>query len=121
MGNLSIETTMTKYFIGQRVVCIEDFVVKRKYKEQYPEKGKTYTIRKIIQYRGQVGILLEEIVNPTYQYGDGHNEAAYEITNFRPEEYQPATSEILQRFRITEERIDGETSSIIKIKTNNKK
>lgn len=111
---------MTKFFIGQKVVCIEDFVVKRKYREQYPEKGKTYTIRKIIEYRGQVGILLEEIVNPTYQYSEGHNEAAYEITNFRPDEYQPATSEILQRFRITEERIDGNIGNAFRKQTINK-
>lgn len=107
-------SVMTKFYVGQRVVCIGEFNVKRKYQEQYPEKGKTYTIRKIIEYRGQVGLLFEEIVNPSYQYSEGHNEAAFVMENFRPDEYQPATSEILQRFKMTEERLDGGTSSIVK-------
>lgn len=97
----------TKFKIGQRVLCIGDFSCSiRKYKEEYPVKGRTYTIRGFIEYRGQVGILLEEIVNPEYQYSDGFNEVAFGIHNFRPTEYQPAIREILERFQVTEERLD---------------
>lgn len=97
---------MTKFFIGQKVVCIGEFNVKRKYKEQFPVKGKTYTVRGFIEYNGEVGILLEEIVNPSHQYKDGFNEAAFLIYNFRPAEYQSAMTEILDRFPMTEERPD---------------
>lgn len=100
---------MRKFFIGQKVVCIGEFNVKRKYQEQYPVKGKTYTVRGFIEHGGLIGILIEEIVNPKCQYADGHNEAAYDIHNFRPLHHDDsAISEILARFPLSEEKIDAE-------------
>lgn len=111
---------MTKFKIGQKVICITEFKVKRKHSEQFPIKGKTYTIRGFIEYRGRVGVLLEEIVNPKYQYIDGFSEAAFGVHNFRPIEHQSAKSEILQKFKITEERLDGEMKEAIQQETTNK-
>lgn len=106
---------MRKFWVGQKVICIGEFTVKRKYPEEYPMVGMTYTIRAFIEYKGQIGVLLKEIVNPKYQYGEGHNEAAYGIHNFRPAEYQSATSEILERFKITEEKPDGMIKETINV------
>lgn len=107
---------MRKFWVGQKVICIGEFIVKRKYREEYPVVGMIYTIRGFIEYKGQVGILLEEIVNPKYQYGEGHNEAAYGIHNFRPAEYQSATAEILERFKVKEEKIDADIKRATKEK-----
>lgn len=97
---------MTKFKIGQKVMCIQTFNVKRRYMEKYPMKSRIYTIRGFVNHNGQIGILLEEIVNPKYQYVNGYAEAAFAIQNFRSLDYQSATTEIMERFPLTEEKSD---------------
>jgi len=70
--------------IGQKVVCINDKKPSNRNVPvglTFPILNKTYTIRDIILNKNQYGIVLEEIINPTYQSGV---EIAYSLDRFRP-------------------------------------
>lgn len=93
--------------LKQKVICVGLFKAPRKNKEEYPVYGRIYTIREFVEHKGMIGILLEEIVNPIYQYKEGPGETAFGIRNFRPMEHPLAVNaQILLRFPITEEKLD---------------
>ena len=97
---------MKSFRVGQKVICVENFTVKRKNTEARPIAGETYTIRGIVVYMGVIGILLEEIRNPERKHRDGMTEAAFSIDNFVPADYQCAIPSVLKSFPITQERLD---------------
>lgn len=92
--------------VGQKIICVEAFTIKRKNQEAYPVVGETYTVRGVVMHMGSIGILLEEIVNPERRYRDGMNEAAFSIDNFVSAEYQSAVPSILKSFPMVQERLD---------------
>lgn len=74
--------------VGSLVLLIKPFeLLERKNHEIRPEMGVIYTIREIRSTARGVGITLEEIVNPMYNYQDGYNEVCFNIEKFR--EIQP--------------------------------
>ena len=59
------------FFVGQKVVCIDDRYLMRPHNEKLPVKGEIYTIRWIgidSQYGVGPVVRLIEIVNPEHQY-----------------------------------------------------
>jgi hypothetical protein len=89
---------------GQKVVCINDTFnefVKAVYR-QLPDKGKTYTIREVFLGREKivkggdsatVGLLLEELVNPTDPFHVGKQELGFSSERFAPLEELPPGEE----------------------------
>jgi hypothetical protein len=57
---------MTNFHVGQMVVCIDDEGLHRPDPRapNSPHQGCVYTIREIGVWNGEVGLLLEEVVNP---------------------------------------------------------
>ncbi len=85
---------------GQKVVCINDTFppyVFALYK-QLPKKGDTYTIREVFLGREKVvkgsesatvGLLLEELKNPTDPFHQGQQELGFSSERFAPLEELP--------------------------------
>ena len=70
--------------VGQKVVCVNNTPELGKLLPVgfvFPNKNKTYTIREIYETKGVVGVLLEEIFNPTNP--NTGNEMGYSINRFR--------------------------------------
>ena len=77
------------FHIGQRVVCIHgvgcpsanEFL-------NVPEKGGIYTVRGFVSpdvgYERTPGMLLEEVVNPPWEYKEGVFEPSFHPYHFRP-------------------------------------
>lgn len=107
---------MTNFKVGQRVVCVWNFKNNKLPFEQItqPIVGKTYTIRLIRKNKqGDIGILLEEIINKSTIHKNGFGEQGFVIDGFRPLQYDSATSEILEKFKNTEEKLDVEIKETI--------
>lgn len=85
---------------GQKVVCINDTFppyVLGMYK-QLPKKGDVYTIREVFLGREKVvkggesatvGVLLEELKNPTDPFHQGQQELGFSSERFAPVEELP--------------------------------
>ena len=77
------------FHIGQRVVCIHD-VGSRPANEfpNVPIKGSIYTVRGFVSpdvgYERTPGMLLEEVVNPPWEYKEGVFEPSFHPYHFRP-------------------------------------
>ena len=102
---------MTSLKVGMKVICITKFqnnLPPFKLAIQ-PVKDKTYTIREIKKNKqGEVGLLLEEIINKPITHQNGFGEQSFASTGFRPVQYISATSEIIEKFKLTEEKSDIE-------------
>lgn len=77
---------MALFFVGQRVVCIDDDWDHDDDCKNYPVKGCVYTIRGFGDSPDPgESIFLEEIVNPPYDYPQwGRWEPSFLIERFRP-------------------------------------
>jgi hypothetical protein len=81
---------MTNWFIGQKVVCVNDTAFIPRRGEKCPKKDVVYTIREIHTppERKRVYLLLAEIVNDKHKYSryfEGNKiEAGFSETRFRP-------------------------------------
>ena len=80
---------------GQKVVCINDTFVDaiRAMYRQLPVKGDTYTIREVFLGREKivkggdsatVGLLLEELHNPSDPFHEGRQELGFSSERFAP-------------------------------------
>jgi hypothetical protein len=85
---------------GQKVVCINDTFVDviRVMYQQLPVKGDTYTIREVFLGREKivrggdsatVGLLLEELHNPTDPFHEWRQELGFSSERFAPLEELP--------------------------------
>ena len=99
---------MNNFKIGQRVLCVKNFKSSQgeRFKNVKPLKGITYTIRGIEHMEEGIGLLFEEIINPKYSYTDSFGEKVFSAEHFRPLIYNDAKSEILEKFKQTEEKSD---------------
>jgi hypothetical protein len=77
------------FHIGQRVVCIHD--VSSPLAAEFPNvpiKGSIYTVRGFVSpdvgYERTPGMLLEEVVNPPWEYKEGVFEPSFHPYHFRP-------------------------------------
>jgi hypothetical protein len=77
------------FHISQRVVCIHD--VGRPSANEFPNvprKGGIYTVRGFVSpdvaYERTPGMLLEEVVNPLWEYKEGVFEPSFHPYHFRP-------------------------------------
>ena len=77
------------FHIGQRVVCIHE--VGRPSANEFPNvpiKGSIYTVRGFVTpdvgYERTPGMLLEEVVNPPWEYKEGVFEPSFHPYHFRP-------------------------------------
>lgn len=97
---------MSNFKKGQKVVCIFQFSNNPKPidKITLPEKDKIYTVREVIRRENRVGILLEEIVNKPLNHKHGFGEQGFVVEGFRPLKYDNISAEILEKFKITEEK-----------------
>lgn len=69
------------FYVGQKVVCIDDSNIEIIYGEVTPVKGETYTVREI--YDNDCVRLLE-VVNKPYPYSAGFMECAFLMKRFAP-------------------------------------
>ena len=100
---------MTHFRVGQKIVCIGKFKNNPPCYEPciQPVKDKIYTIREIKKSKqGKVGLLLDEIVNKPTTHENGFGEQCFISTGFRPLQYISATLEIIEKFKLTEEKSD---------------
>lgn len=75
------------FHVGQKVVCIETWVRREGYGDEVgPVAGKVYTIRALLDEDvwGDLGLHLEEIVNPVRNYFGGPLEPGFARRRFRP-------------------------------------
>ena len=78
---------MKDWHVGQRVVCVSDFVDKKDdiYTTIYPTKGQILTIRSVdIEGDEEIGLRFEEIVNKKEYWNRGYLEASFIDHRFRP-------------------------------------
>lgn len=82
------DQSYTSWHVGMKVVLARDEFFNRgmhlAYGNEYPEMGPVYTIRAINLVAGNVGIHLNEIVNPSFEYLNGWAELSFAAENFRP-------------------------------------
>lgn len=74
---------MTPFHVGMKVVCVHTFNTLRLPGETYPVVGNVYTIRDIQPHAEQIGLRLEEIINPLY-YNDDTQDCIFSSIRFRP-------------------------------------
>lgn len=90
------------YQPGKLVVCIEDVSGCRdihrliEMGNRAPEKGKIYTVRDQLVFRGVLSIRLVEIVNPVLDYASGRHELVLQADMFRP--VKPSRIDCFKRF-----------------------
>jgi hypothetical protein len=77
------------FHIGQRVVCIHDIGgASGNEFPKIPIKGSIYTVRGFVSpdvgYERTPGMLLEEVVNPPWEYKEGVFEPSFHPYHFRP-------------------------------------
>ena len=113
-SNVTIKTKqknipMCNLKVEQKVVCVSEFINNKPPFEQIeqPEKGKIYTIREVRKDKdGNIGLLLHEIVNKPTNHKNGFSEQGFVSSGFRPLQYGSATSELTEKFKLTEEKSD---------------
>lgn len=110
---------MTNFKVGQKVVCVDDSLF---YEDiPHPIKGKKYTIESFYSCPscGVSSISVSEIVgfcsrqqctacNISQQSNNNPIRESFRCSRFRPLTYASATSEILAKFPLTEEKADVE-------------
>lgn len=73
------------FHIGQKVVCVGTFTHGGYGTEKLPTEGGVYTIRDLIRIDGgELGLRVEEVINPPMQYQQGYVEACFNARFFRP-------------------------------------
>jgi hypothetical protein len=77
------------FHIGQRVACIHDVGCQPPNEfPNVPIKGSVYTVRGFVSpdvgYERTPGMLLEEVVNPPWEYKEGIFEPSFHPYHFRP-------------------------------------
>jgi len=77
------------FHIGQRIVCIHDVGCPSANEfPNVPIKGSIYTVRGFVSpdvgYERTPGMLLEEVVNPPWEYKEGVFEPSFHPYHFRP-------------------------------------
>ena len=77
------------FHIGQRVMCIHDIGCAQGNEfPNIPIKGSIYTVRGFVSpdvgYERTPGMLLEEVVNPPWEYNEGVFEPSFHPYHFRP-------------------------------------
>ena len=89
---------MTNFKVGQKVVCISKLTP-----ESQLKVGSIYTIKAIdrCRFSGKLGFLLFEATPIP-------SKRLFDATRFRALEYNDATAEILEKFKLTEEKSDVE-------------
>jgi len=77
---------MKDWHVGQRVVCISEFEMKKIdiHNTIFPCRGQILTIRQIILGYNSVSFLFEEIVNKAQEWLEGLSEASFRDFRFRP-------------------------------------
>lgn len=76
---------MSKFKVGDRVLCIDDVFNARSYKfgTVFPKMLETYTIRNtILEKNKKYGVMLKEIINPLFQYGETLREISFNEDRF---------------------------------------
>lgn len=96
---------MCNFKVGEKVVCISTILPQAYSRSVLPEKGEMYTIRGILEKEGNVGLVLEEIVNPVQKFKNGYGEEHFGIKFFRKLDYQFAEDVIK---KICEEPVEAE-------------
>lgn len=94
--------------VGQKIVCVTDIskLSIRMFQEVLPLKDKVYTVRELYD---SSSIRLVEIVNRPNFYKQGFAECVFMNSCFKALDYNTsAVSEVLSKFKITEEKIDKE-------------
>lgn len=95
---------MFKY--GQKVICVifNGNGPARECCKIIPIKGEIYTVRELrtTKFNGAIGLLLEEIVNPPYDYAQGFAEPSFDPRCFRPVDYTYGESVCEELDKITE-------------------
>ena len=97
------------YKVKQKIACVADFINNLPPSKPIivPEKGKPYTIREIrTSKEGFIYFLLEEIINEPTKHINGFGEQGFIHKGFRPLQYGSATSELVEKFKLTEETSD---------------
>lgn len=89
---------MSKFFIGQKVICTgEDWCEGHK-GEISPRIENKLTIREIVvTEEGWTGLRFEEIKNKPVRYAEGLIEVAFESANFTPVKHETLFSELANR------------------------
>jgi hypothetical protein len=72
---------MSEFYVGQRVVCVDDRPLRGCRFSTVPKLGVKYTIRDL---RAEFGVQVVEIVNTPRLYREGFMEAWYNPRRFRP-------------------------------------
>jgi hypothetical protein len=80
---------MSNFKIGKKVVCVDGSRPQvGDYPEAFPIEGCIYTIRGFEIGRGdeigEIGVVLEEIVNPPREFVQGCHELSFKPERFRP-------------------------------------
>jgi len=102
-SSLTFESSMR---VGQEVVCVDDYFPGplAKYYANLPVKGKTYTIRAVFIGRrvmhtkpgaadGEIGVLLQELINGTDPRNKHGQELGFNAERFRPLESMDTSTE----------------------------
>ncbi len=101
--------------VGQEVVCVDDYCPGplAKYYTNLPVKGKTYTIRAVFIGRrvmhtkpgaadGEIGVLLQELINGTDPRNKHGQELGFNAERFRPLESMDTSTENEDELVMTE-------------------
>jgi len=101
--------------VGQEVVCVDDYFPGplAKYYTNLPVKGKTYTIRAVFIGRrvmhtkpgaadGEIGVLLQELINGTDPRNKHGQELGFNAERFRPLESMDTSTENEDELVMTE-------------------
>ena len=77
------------FHVGQQIVCVHDvgWPSANEFRD-VPVKGSIYTVRGFVSpdvgYERTPGMLLEEVVNPPWEYKEGVFEPSFHPYHFRP-------------------------------------
>lgn len=72
------------FYVGQKVVCVEDRYFSSCKGEMIPKKGEVLTVRSVSLERGILALRFVEIVNAPVEYADGYIECKFFSERFRP-------------------------------------
>ena len=92
--------------VGQRVVCIAEGHGPILLGEVNAIVGAIYTVRKISEYGGQIGLYLSEIINPPQHTIDGLIERGMYSERFRPIVERKTDISIFTKM-LTDKRVDA--------------
>jgi len=104
---------MANFKVGQKVVCVKKFVGLYLFSKtptigEQPIKGETYTVDAITMRCGEYCLFLKEFTHNNI----GGKRVSFVMYKFRPIQYQSATAEILEKFKLTEEKSDVKVKEV---------